>query len=208
MFSSIFLASLICLHVLLIPHHTVQAGVHANRYGAGQIDNSKKQHSMMQACAHPQGDFYMQNFATKAWLSYHRNPQTIQPTIASKRSVISLSNYGPGTRVRPRSSNNKCLASQFHSETGVDWAATMYVCSTSHTQKVDAGNPINKQQWLFIPVHNRRDTYYLVAVDHLNDMQTRALSSRTLQTAGGYISTSMDLFNTRDPTQMWKLVKA
>lgn len=43
-----------------------------------------------------------------------------------------------------------------------------YVCSQLNTPHVDAGNPTNKQQWLFIPVHGQNQVYHLVAVDHMS----------------------------------------
>lgn len=52
-----------------------------------------------------------------------------------------------------------------------------------------------KQQWLFLPTGDASNEYFVIPNDHLGDMATRALSSAILDTAGGYKSTSVDLYD-------------
>jgi len=151
------------------------------------------------------GTYYIQNVGTKKWLYYTNKPQTIIPS--SSRSSILLRSFEVGVQVKPTASNNKCLAAQWNSSLGADWAGTMYACRDSGSKNHDIGDVQRKQQWHFYPVAGRSSTYYILPDDHLDDMAARALTSKALNTAGGYKSTGIAGWNLKDTKQMWHLTK-
>ncbi|POY74758.1 hypothetical protein BMF94_2234 [Rhodotorula taiwanensis] len=51
-------------------------------------------------------------------------------------------------------------------------------------------------------------SYYIIAVDHIHDMATRAIGSGSLSTFGGYTSTRLDLWNKGNSGQMWTISSA
>lgn len=127
---------------------------------------------------------------------------------------MTLRTFGVGTQIEPTSSNNKCLAAQWNSSRGVDWAGTPYACvSPSYKETGPLGDTKVKQQWHLLPVPGKKNQYKCVASlpsrsrsrlrrrnslipeNHLSNMRTRALSSGRLTTAGGYHSTAIDTFN-------------
>ncbi|GAA5824707.1 hypothetical protein JCM11251_005310 [Rhodosporidiobolus azoricus] len=50
-------------------------------------------------------------------------------------------------------------------------------------------------------------TYHIIAVDHLDDMATRAIAHESLDTAGGYTSTKLNLWDQNDDGQLWTITK-
>ncbi|BGP19549.1 hypothetical protein JCM10213_000149 [Rhodosporidiobolus nylandii] len=52
-------------------------------------------------------------------------------------------------------------------------------------------------------VRKSQTTYHIIAVDHLQDMATRAIAHNSLTTAGGYTSTELNLWNQSDDGQLW-----
>ncbi|SGY74050.1 BQ5605_C005g03337 [Microbotryum silenes-dioicae] len=48
--------------------------------------------------------------------------------------------------------------------------------------------------------------YYIIAQDHLDDMATRAIGSKSVSSFGGYTSTNLVLWNKSDPHQIWTIV--
>lgn len=177
--------------------------------GAGTVHNEAVAASIQSQATELVGNYYFQNVATSKYLHYAPHPETIVPEADSPDAscVMTLTTWELGTRVHPSASNDKCLAAQFNAQMGADWAATMYQCSTDATPKVDAGNPQAKQQWHLVPT-GTADTYHVIPQDHLPDMQTRALSSGSLTTAGGYQSTEIALYDPNDPNQMWLVTQA
>ncbi|GAA5874219.1 hypothetical protein JCM16303_005779 [Sporobolomyces ruberrimus] len=53
-----------------------------------------------------------------------------------------------------------------------------------------------------------QQTYYIVAVDHILDMSTRAIAGSSLNTFGGYTSTTLSLWNQGDDSQLWTVTSA
>ncbi|BGP42903.1 hypothetical protein JCM10449v2_006918 [Rhodotorula kratochvilovae] len=51
-------------------------------------------------------------------------------------------------------------------------------------------------------------TYCIIAVDHLTDMTTRALTPNHIETAGGYTSLELANWDETDPYQHWRLIAA
>ncbi|SCV69201.1 BQ2448_2221 [Microbotryum intermedium] len=48
--------------------------------------------------------------------------------------------------------------------------------------------------------------YYIIAQDHLDDMATRAIGSKTVSSFGGYTSTNLVLWDKSDEHQLWTIV--
>ncbi|GAA5934729.1 hypothetical protein JCM1841_006213 [Sporobolomyces salmonicolor] len=53
-----------------------------------------------------------------------------------------------------------------------------------------------------------QQTYWIIAVDHILDMATRAIGSESLSTYGGYTSTTLSLWNQNDNSQLWTVTPA
>ncbi|GAA6022754.1 hypothetical protein JCM11491_005569 [Sporobolomyces phaffii] len=53
-----------------------------------------------------------------------------------------------------------------------------------------------------------QQTYYIIAVDHILDMSTRAIAGSSLSTFGGYTSTTLSLWNQGDDSQLWTVTSA
>ncbi|GAA5853532.1 hypothetical protein JCM9279_001304 [Rhodotorula babjevae] len=53
-----------------------------------------------------------------------------------------------------------------------------------------------------------QQTYYLVAVDHILDMATRAMAHEAVATVGGYTSTKLSLFDQSNDGQLWTISPA
>ncbi|GAA5918663.1 hypothetical protein JCM5296_005461 [Sporobolomyces johnsonii] len=53
-----------------------------------------------------------------------------------------------------------------------------------------------------------QQTYWIIAVDHILDMSTRAIGSDSLSTYGGYTSTTLSLWNQNDNSQLWTITPA
>ncbi|GAA5915093.1 uncharacterized protein JCM6883_003268 [Sporobolomyces salmoneus] len=53
-----------------------------------------------------------------------------------------------------------------------------------------------------------QQTYYIIAVDHILDMSTRAIAGNSLATFGGYTSTTLSLWNQGDDSQLWTVTSA
>ncbi|GAA5950587.1 hypothetical protein JCM3765_000541 [Sporobolomyces pararoseus] len=53
-----------------------------------------------------------------------------------------------------------------------------------------------------------QQTYYIIAVDHILDMSTRAIAGSSLNTFGGYTSTTLSLWNQGDDSQLWTVTSA
>ncbi|GAA5820398.1 hypothetical protein JCM3770_002428 [Rhodotorula araucariae] len=51
-------------------------------------------------------------------------------------------------------------------------------------------------------------TYCIIAVDHLTDMTTRALTPNHVETVGGYSSLKLADWDKTDPEQQWRLISA
>ncbi|BGP19465.1 hypothetical protein JCM10213v2_007560 [Rhodosporidiobolus nylandii] len=51
-------------------------------------------------------------------------------------------------------------------------------------------------------------TYCIVAVDHITDMDTRALTAESIDTAGGYSSLKLANLNQEDDAMHWRITKA
>ncbi|GAA5824332.1 hypothetical protein JCM5353_007028 [Sporobolomyces roseus] len=52
-----------------------------------------------------------------------------------------------------------------------------------------------------------QQTYYIIAVDHILDMSTRAIAGSSLSTFGGYTSTTLSLWD-KSPSQLWTVSSA
>lgn len=70
----------------------------------------------------------------------------------------------------------------------------------------------DKRRRLRRQAHKRRKNdkssvgpFFLIPVDHLLDMQTRALTGSEKRTVGGYRSTRLDALDPNDPAQQWYL---
>ncbi|GAA5837745.1 hypothetical protein JCM3766R1_000572 [Sporobolomyces carnicolor] len=53
-----------------------------------------------------------------------------------------------------------------------------------------------------------QQSYYIIAVDHILDMSTRAVAGSSVSTFGGYTSTTLSLWNQGDASQMWTITSA
>ncbi|GAA5939331.1 uncharacterized protein JCM15063_004489 [Sporobolomyces koalae] len=53
-----------------------------------------------------------------------------------------------------------------------------------------------------------QQTFYIIAVDHILDMSTRAIAGSSLSTFGGYTSTTLSLWNKGDNSQLWTVSSA
>ncbi|KAM0752858.1 hypothetical protein T439DRAFT_323469 [Meredithblackwellia eburnea MCA 4105] len=51
-------------------------------------------------------------------------------------------------------------------------------------------------------------TYYIIAFDHIFDMETRAIGSDSISTPGGYTSTVLNPWDTTDKSQTWTISSA
>ncbi|KAI5474675.1 hypothetical protein MNV49_002669 [Pseudohyphozyma bogoriensis] len=51
-------------------------------------------------------------------------------------------------------------------------------------------------------------TFFIIAVDHILDQETRAIGSASLKTPGGYTSTVLNPWDKSDASQMWKITSA
>lgn len=67
-----------------------------------------------------------------------------------------------------------------------------------------AAATVNKER------HEKRgsSTYCIIALDHLTDMATRAVTANTVQSFGGYLSVELANYNKSDQTQHWEVIPA
>lgn len=51
-------------------------------------------------------------------------------------------------------------------------------------------------------------TYCIIALDHLTDMTTRAVTGKTIPSFGGYLSVELADWNEGDDSQHWRITPA
>ncbi|GAA98340.1 uncharacterized protein L969DRAFT_59238 [Mixia osmundae IAM 14324] len=186
----------------------------------------------------PKDRYIFTNVGTGQTLQYDQSGQDIYPGRGrGDPMTITPHGHGTQwSKISPTNSNNKCLSAQwdYKFDGGADWAAVMYTCYVDPT--TNRGFEHAKQWWLLVPVGKAKATksrgkrslsaleeeeatadlekrgysgvYYIVPTDHIHDMQTRALTSCSVKTAGGATSTCLRNFSASAKTQQWRITPA
>jgi len=165
------------------------------------------------------GNYIFENVATGQTLHYDRttNGQELYPDDGEGHPInvqFLDDNYAV---IKPAASNGKCMSAQwdYDLEGGTNWAGALYQCRVGTFALSYSKRAINtraqiklrlaKQYWYLIP-GSTDNSYKIIPLDHLQDMDPRAIGSGLREARnGGMRYPELVLNDNTDTNQEWFL---